>query len=214
MKGREIREITRESAPNNGIVRHDSVTRPGIEPGSPWWEASVLIAQPPRPQELKYCGGQGQQSINSAMGLRAGSCRMYEWLSFSDRRRAARAVTSEREVCDCEYQAVKSAVGRLDYWSRCPMRVIAVSVEQRRNEATGETGDPRENPPADGTVRHDSHMRKSGLTRARGSNPDRLGLRAQLRIMDDGLVIASIHWPTFRGSDKYKTRPVAPGTWT
>ncbi|KAJ8871559.1 hypothetical protein PR048_027885 [Dryococelus australis] len=26
------------------------VTRPGIEPGSPWWEASVLIAQPPWPQ--------------------------------------------------------------------------------------------------------------------------------------------------------------------
>ncbi|KAJ8868999.1 hypothetical protein PR048_030545 [Dryococelus australis] len=25
------------------------VTRPGIEPGSPWWEASRLIAQPPRP---------------------------------------------------------------------------------------------------------------------------------------------------------------------
>ncbi|KAJ8872792.1 hypothetical protein PR048_026408 [Dryococelus australis] len=25
------------------------VTRPGIEPGSPWWEASVLIAQPPWP---------------------------------------------------------------------------------------------------------------------------------------------------------------------
>ncbi|KAJ8877505.1 hypothetical protein PR048_021960 [Dryococelus australis] len=26
--------------------RHRPVTRPGIEPGSPWWEASVLIAQP------------------------------------------------------------------------------------------------------------------------------------------------------------------------
>ncbi|KAJ8882984.1 hypothetical protein PR048_014823 [Dryococelus australis] len=38
---------------SKGIVRHDThirksgVTRPGIEPGSPWWEASRLPAQPP-----------------------------------------------------------------------------------------------------------------------------------------------------------------------
>ncbi|KAJ8871332.1 hypothetical protein PR048_027649 [Dryococelus australis] len=43
----------RENPPANGIVRNDShlrksdVAQPGIEPGSPWWEASVLIAQPP-----------------------------------------------------------------------------------------------------------------------------------------------------------------------
>ncbi|KAJ8892114.1 hypothetical protein PR048_004694 [Dryococelus australis] len=40
----------RGNPPVNGIVRHDShvresgVTRPGIEPGSPWWEAIRLIA--------------------------------------------------------------------------------------------------------------------------------------------------------------------------
>ncbi|KAJ8879969.1 hypothetical protein PR048_020590 [Dryococelus australis] len=40
----------------NGIVWHDApmrrsgVTRPGIEPGSPWWEASRLTAQPPSPR--------------------------------------------------------------------------------------------------------------------------------------------------------------------
>ncbi|KAJ8872543.1 hypothetical protein PR048_026149 [Dryococelus australis] len=39
----------------------------------------------------------------------------------------------------------------------------------------GETGDPRENPPTNGIVRHDSHMRKSGVT-CRGLNPDRLGV--------------------------------------
>ncbi|KAJ8871237.1 hypothetical protein PR048_027543 [Dryococelus australis] len=33
-----------------------------------------------------------------------------------DRRRSA---TSGREVCDCKYQAVKYAAGRLDYWTRC-----------------------------------------------------------------------------------------------
>ncbi|KAJ8890949.1 hypothetical protein PR048_010458 [Dryococelus australis] len=37
----------RENPLTNGIVRHHS--RPGIEPGSPWWEASRLTAQPPQP---------------------------------------------------------------------------------------------------------------------------------------------------------------------
>ncbi|KAJ8874823.1 hypothetical protein PR048_022712 [Dryococelus australis] len=37
-----------------------------------------------------------------------------------------------------------------------------VSMEQRQNVWAGGTGDPRENPPTRGTVRHDSQMRKSG----------------------------------------------------
>ncbi|KAJ8879909.1 hypothetical protein PR048_020529, partial [Dryococelus australis] len=45
------------------------------------------------------------------------------------------------------------------------MRVIEVSMEQRQNERVEETGDPRESPSADGIVRHDSHIRKSGVTR-------------------------------------------------
>ncbi|KAJ8881070.1 hypothetical protein PR048_017543 [Dryococelus australis] len=43
-----------------------------------------------------------------------------------------------------------------------PMRVIEVSMEQRRNESAGETGEPRDKPPTNGIVRHDSHMGKSG----------------------------------------------------
>ncbi|KAJ8879976.1 hypothetical protein PR048_020597 [Dryococelus australis] len=35
-------------------------------------------------------------------------------------------------------------------------------MEQRRNARAGETGDRRENPPASGIVRHDSHTRKPG----------------------------------------------------
>ncbi|KAJ8877890.1 hypothetical protein PR048_022349 [Dryococelus australis] len=34
-------------------------------------------------------------------------------------------------------------------------------MEQRRNERVVEMGDPRENPPTCGIVRHDSHLRKS-----------------------------------------------------
>ncbi|KAJ8879708.1 hypothetical protein PR048_020316 [Dryococelus australis] len=39
----------RENSPTNGIVRHESYTRPGIEPGSLCWEASELTARPPPP---------------------------------------------------------------------------------------------------------------------------------------------------------------------
>ncbi|KAJ8895192.1 hypothetical protein PR048_000517 [Dryococelus australis] len=43
-----------------------------------------------------------------------------------------------------------------------------VSMEQRLNEETGETGDPGENPSTNGIIRHDSHMRKSGSDREGG----------------------------------------------
>ncbi|KAJ8880056.1 hypothetical protein PR048_020679 [Dryococelus australis] len=53
--------------------------------------------------------------------------------------------------------------GRLvSIWISESMRLIKVSIEQRRNERAGEVGDPRENPPISGIVRHDYHMRKSG----------------------------------------------------
>ncbi|KAJ8888247.1 hypothetical protein PR048_007734 [Dryococelus australis] len=48
-----------------------------------------------------------------------------------------------------------------------PMRVIEVRMEQCRNENMGETGDPREDPPTSGIVRHDFQMRKSAVTRPR-----------------------------------------------
>ncbi|KAJ8888408.1 hypothetical protein PR048_007898 [Dryococelus australis] len=50
MKRRVDTADNRENPPTSGIVRHDShMNRSGIEPGSHWWEASRLTAQPPRP---------------------------------------------------------------------------------------------------------------------------------------------------------------------
>ncbi|KAJ8874928.1 hypothetical protein PR048_022818 [Dryococelus australis] len=49
----EILRSDEENPPTNGTVRHDyhmrksGMTWPGIEPGSPWWEASRLTAQHP-----------------------------------------------------------------------------------------------------------------------------------------------------------------------
>ncbi|KAJ8880514.1 hypothetical protein PR048_016984 [Dryococelus australis] len=40
-------------------------------------------------------------------------------LTVDQRTSSGREVTSGKEVCDCEYQAVKDAAGRRDYWTRC-----------------------------------------------------------------------------------------------
>ncbi|KAJ8868756.1 hypothetical protein PR048_030296 [Dryococelus australis] len=42
------------------------------------------------------------------------------------------------------------------------MRVIKVNMDRRRNEGAGEAGYPPENPPINGIVRHDSHLRNPG----------------------------------------------------
>ncbi|KAJ8869340.1 hypothetical protein PR048_030915 [Dryococelus australis] len=49
MKGREIPEKIRRLTASSGTIPtcENPVTRPGIEPGSPWLGASVLTAQPP-----------------------------------------------------------------------------------------------------------------------------------------------------------------------
>ncbi|KAJ8866537.1 hypothetical protein PR048_032394 [Dryococelus australis] len=48
------------------------------------------------------------------------------------------------------------------------MMAIEASMEQRRNERVGETGYRRENPPANGVVRHDPHMRGRGVAVEQG----------------------------------------------
>ncbi|KAJ8896251.1 hypothetical protein PR048_001594 [Dryococelus australis] len=55
-KGRGKREIPEKNPPTN------SIARPGIEPGSYWWEASRLTAQPPWPP--RKIGGTDAYSAN------------------------------------------------------------------------------------------------------------------------------------------------------
>ncbi|KAJ8869229.1 hypothetical protein PR048_030801 [Dryococelus australis] len=49
---REIPEKIRRPTASSGTIPtcENPVTRPGIEPGSPWWKAGRLTAQPPWPQ--------------------------------------------------------------------------------------------------------------------------------------------------------------------
>ncbi|KAJ8882876.1 hypothetical protein PR048_014698 [Dryococelus australis] len=52
---REILEKTRRLTTSSGTIStgESAVNRPGIESGSPWWEASRLTTQPPRPPMTK-----------------------------------------------------------------------------------------------------------------------------------------------------------------
>ncbi|KAJ8891115.1 hypothetical protein PR048_010626 [Dryococelus australis] len=55
-RGWEIPEKTRRPAASAGTIptcENPGVTRPEIEPGSPWWDASSLTAQPHRPIQPK-----------------------------------------------------------------------------------------------------------------------------------------------------------------
>ncbi|KAJ8877924.1 hypothetical protein PR048_022383 [Dryococelus australis] len=57
MKGRGETGDPREKPPTHGTIPtcENPVTRPRIEPGSPWWKASVLIAHPLRPHTVGCC---------------------------------------------------------------------------------------------------------------------------------------------------------------
>ncbi|KAJ8869827.1 hypothetical protein PR048_028836 [Dryococelus australis] len=67
-----------------------------------------------------------------------------------------------------------------------PMRAIKVSTEQHRNEGVGETGDPREGPPTNSIVQHDSHMRKSArIALVGGERANRSATAAPISIAVD-----------------------------
>ncbi|KAJ8890803.1 hypothetical protein PR048_010312 [Dryococelus australis] len=61
----EIPEKTHRPTASSGtiFICENPVTRPGIEPGSPWWEASVLIAQPSWPHLASSCEAERSQCI-------------------------------------------------------------------------------------------------------------------------------------------------------
>ncbi|KAJ8881478.1 hypothetical protein PR048_017959 [Dryococelus australis] len=136
----------RENPPTNGIVRHDShmrksgVTRPEIEPGSPSRRYGLHSCRRRDP------GCSGVENLADVAVSEAHFSSLFREDGSDGLRvkRFGRLLTSR---------------------SREPMRAIVVRMEQHRNERAGETGDPRENPPTNGIVRHDSHMRKSGVTR-------------------------------------------------
>ncbi|KAJ8865685.1 hypothetical protein PR048_033205 [Dryococelus australis] len=49
------------ASPGTTPTCESPVTRPGIEPGSPWWEASGLIAQPPKSPESQFSASEQER---------------------------------------------------------------------------------------------------------------------------------------------------------
>ncbi|KAJ8869105.1 hypothetical protein PR048_030669 [Dryococelus australis] len=180
----------RENPPTSGIVRHDShlresgVNRPGIEPGSHWWEASSLTAQspcfpPPFRREEPYEKRSRYEETTKAGFTR---CKMSANLT----RDADLAREFLAQVCvqgaSCTKLGDRAGLiflvqgdASCDPIGPC-LLVIEVSTEQCWNARAGETGAPREDPPTSCIVRHDPHMRKSGGRPRRESNPDRLSI--------------------------------------
>ncbi|KAJ8867857.1 hypothetical protein PR048_031662 [Dryococelus australis] len=90
---------SRENPSTNGIVRHvptcenPGVTRPAIEPGSPWWEASRLTTQPPQSRDGIFCAeGKSASSRKLLMVCRnhnsEGECRRALHVRFFIRRKS------------------------------------------------------------------------------------------------------------------------------
>ncbi|KAJ8874563.1 hypothetical protein PR048_025426 [Dryococelus australis] len=85
---------------------------------------------------------------------------------------------------------------------RADAGVIEVNMERCRNEGEGETGDPRENPPTSGIVRHDSHLRKSG---------DLAGDWARFALVGGGRANRSATLSYHTSTSRPQTLKIAPG---
>ncbi|KAJ8882901.1 hypothetical protein PR048_014732 [Dryococelus australis] len=128
-------------------------------------------------------GGKGEDALHhntSLPGLRRGGesrKNLHPGLQDSRQYTVTYAVEDVPRVSSCTVIIVIQGVLTARSWE--PMRIIEVSMEKRRNERAGETGDPRENPPTNGIVRHDSHMRKSGERANRSATAAPLSLKAK-----------------------------------
>ncbi|KAJ8868728.1 hypothetical protein PR048_030267 [Dryococelus australis] len=145
---REYPEKTHRQTVSSSLIPtcdNPGVNPPGIEPGSPWWEASEYGAAPVNK-------GEGKREISEKTPPTSGITRHDPHMRKSESDPAGNRTREEIRT------ALNIEVLRAD-------EGVEVSMEQHRNERAGETGDPRENSPTNGIVRHDSHMRKSGVTR-------------------------------------------------
>ncbi|KAJ8893903.1 hypothetical protein PR048_006504 [Dryococelus australis] len=202
---REIPEKTRRPVASSGTIpacEDLGLARPGIEPGSPWWEASRRTTQPPRPLHIltptifakhrlncnlsdptgnrirfAVVGGEQSDSYNTAAPRACrGGMRRREGV------RARRVNVPHRRSLALSQQLDLAAPLRVHLErSRCrsdrqQRRATVLHDDRSRMTTARETGVPRHNPLANSIVQHDSHMQKSGVTR-RGLNPDRLGGR-------------------------------------
>ncbi|KAJ8878762.1 hypothetical protein PR048_019348 [Dryococelus australis] len=76
----------------------------------------------------------------------------------------AACTTAEAVALRAELAGVADLAEQFSFVLSAPMRVIEVNVKRCWNEGVGETVTPRENPPINGIVWHNSHLQKSDQT--------------------------------------------------
>ncbi|KAJ8878554.1 hypothetical protein PR048_019132 [Dryococelus australis] len=134
-----------------------TVTRSGIEPGSPWWEASAIIAQPPWPHlDLRIL----LRTVVSDIYMHAriqSEVRDYNVTSF----------TGSRWMPLTKYQTASPHRVKIRVVQQCtegPFKIqfcMKQNMGDHRNAKAGKTGDPRGNPPISGFARYNSQVGKS-----------------------------------------------------
>ncbi|KAJ8881455.1 hypothetical protein PR048_017936 [Dryococelus australis] len=132
--GRGIPEKTHRPVVSSDTIptcENPGVTRPGIESGSPWWEAIRLAAQPPRPRRgsssISVCmnsARQGKSNTESMTQLPQYISELYdEEVNSTQQRNANVAITAFRrhpivqlrDALQCSHETPSSAV------IRCPL---------------------------------------------------------------------------------------------
>ncbi|KAJ8895871.1 hypothetical protein PR048_001211 [Dryococelus australis] len=109
----------------------------------------------------KGCWSHGHRLLLSTLQQLAGPNRLNALKTYERESNISRLASDEGcDVARLRKQYLQRSVHRAIYSQSQTMTMIEMSMEQKRNEREGETGDPRENPPTKDTIRHDSHMRK------------------------------------------------------
>ncbi|KAJ8866865.1 hypothetical protein PR048_032727 [Dryococelus australis] len=163
---------TRENPPTSGIVRHDShLQKPGL--ARPGLNADRIAAHTQLHsitavvQWLDYSPPTKLNRIrfparpSPDFRICAGRCRwlagFLEDLPFPPSLHSGAAPHSPRFILVGSREIAVKSRPKLFSFSKFDRNLRL----QRRNEGRGETRYPRENPPTDGIVRHDSHLRES-----------------------------------------------------
>ncbi|KAJ8877934.1 hypothetical protein PR048_022393 [Dryococelus australis] len=196
----EIPEKTRRPVVSSGMIptcENSGVDRLGIEPGSPWWEASSLTAQPTQPRNTEP---------NRSTKESKGNFKTSQFLYLILQEEKMHKICATMNFKQSWYMMImmngslstdtflliggvllayifmrdrkkNHSFNIVTFYIHRYIRVIEVNMERRRDECAVETGDPLENPLTNGIVRHYSHLRKSGGRPRRESSLVRLGGR-------------------------------------
>ncbi|KAJ8870360.1 hypothetical protein PR048_029381 [Dryococelus australis] len=163
----------REDPPTNGIVRHGRGLSPVRLGGRrvPCFKGYYTevrrqrcSAQSPDLNPMEHLWDELDRRVRARHGRPKSIAQLMAWLQEEWRRILVDVLQTLVESMPDRVAAVIAARDMNFRWRRKWEEIwAALNIEVLRTDE-GDRG-PRENPPTNGTVRHDSHMRKSGVTR-------------------------------------------------